>query len=347
MATIITPYTTQTISITYPSTTYPAPPTYTGSSGPAGISGRTQQQNGYAFFDSKMHLLMPSGGAPRKGIIALHGANQTAYQAVIGGNWGDYTFSLSDRGGYAILGLDHGQLSFYNPLSMAAVDAAYTVLTTLLGTPTAKVGLLASSMGGGTALQWAKKNPTKTACVAALAPSLNVDNVHGSSDWTVPTACIPQPGDANYDLYPGDWPDTTNGPAVDYAYLVSNPTFNGGPSPYNATEWANNVVANGYADLNRHPENWRGIGVPIRLWKAQRDGTGPYQEAVWWVGQVNDPLVTIRPLITRTGADHMAGTWGTMNAAMTAPSGLSDYNIQVQGGVPRWEFVDFFAQYLG
>ena len=48
---------------------------------PAGTgSGRTQQQNGYAFFDSVMHLIMPSGGAPRKGILALHGANETLRQ---------------------------------------------------------------------------------------------------------------------------------------------------------------------------------------------------------------------------------------------------------------------------
>lgn len=346
MAHVIKDVSSAAVSITYPSATYPAPPQYSATSGPDGIAGRTRAQNGWAFFTSRFHLILPRGYKPRKGIIAVHGANNEALDILDGDTWGDYPYAIADALGYAILVPDIGQASLNNPLSMAALDAAYTYLTTtVLGAAGSAVGLAGSSMGGMTVLQWTKRNPSLVAAVAGLAPGIDFDSGHTSVGWSPPYSIAVT--DPNYDLYP-NWPlsEAPNAPAYDYAYLVSNPTFNNGPTPYDANEWNTNVVSKGWADTVRQPEAWRGLGVPIRLWKAVRDNNSPYQANQWWVRAVNDPLVTMADLLIITGAGHQAWTWGTRDTNHQ-PNGATDADIHAAGGLPRYELVDFFAEHLG
>lgn len=339
MARVISPATTAAITSTS------STPAYGPSTGPADIGeGTTRTQNGFADFTSKIHLILPSQGLPRKGILAIHGANNDGYDFVSATSaWGTMPLDLADMLGYAIVSMDTGFRSQGNPLALAAVTAAYNYLTnTVLGVTGAKVGVIGSSMGSRNSLLWCRANASKVFGVA-LGPTYADSQVRHTigyqRQWNVPTdapnaALWPQ-------LAPG-MPGTTDTHYLDYAYLVPTPGYLGGPDPYDTSVWQTNFVNPGWGDVEMHPEYWANLGFPIRIWHAEQDEGIPYQVSEWWVGAVGSANVTKRANITRSGAKHTINTWGTMNSTQTAPSGLSDAAILASGGMPRYEMRDFF-----
>jgi pimeloyl-ACP methyl ester carboxylesterase len=74
---------------------------------------------------------------------------------------------------------DHGGNSTWgNDTAMAAMDAAYTYLTTTGGAKPGKVFLSGGSMGTLTMLNWAKRNPTKVAGIACALPAVSLTDLH-------------------------------------------------------------------------------------------------------------------------------------------------------------------------
>lgn len=111
-------------------------------------------------------LTTPPGWIPSSTsriIIGCHGRGGTATQ------YSDPPIEQHVLGlvnaGYAVLGVDHARInSWGDPDAMRALDDAYTYATTTLGVTNTKVGFMGWSMGGGTALNWIKRNPAKVSC---------------------------------------------------------------------------------------------------------------------------------------------------------------------------------------
>lgn len=103
--------------------------------------------------------------ATTKVIIGCHGRGGNGFNTV-----GSYPMEAHCtalvRAGYALFGVDHARInSWGDPDAMRALDDAYTYVTSTLGFSTTKVGLDGWSMGGATALNWAKRNASKVACM--------------------------------------------------------------------------------------------------------------------------------------------------------------------------------------
>jgi pimeloyl-ACP methyl ester carboxylesterase len=307
----IYPVTTFDPTITYPSTLYPAPQ-YT--------TGTTQQQlDGWAFFTSNVLLHLPewSNGAGRPPLLACHGRNNTAnsaFGANYGSNWGDYIMSLVNAG-FAVLAADMGQNSWSNNLALRMLDLGYAYMTALTGAT--KVGLIGSSMGTNSALQWHRRYPDKVAGTYLISAFSDLDTIRNTGGWTAPYSVAG--GDPNAGItYPAPG-DATMTASINGAYKCTDDVG-----------WTANGILQGHTPA-RYPADWR--GRYIRLQHAQMDATVPYQSAVWWVNQVNDPKCTLR-LVSASTADHLAYTHlagGTTDAATLAA-----------GGAARTELRDFF-----
>lgn len=98
-----------------------------------------------------------------KVIVFCHGANGSGYQAGIYPIEAHVT-ALRDAG-FVVLGVDHARINSYaDPDACRAMDDVYTYVTSTLGYSSTKIGLMGWSMGGGTALNWLKRQPSKVAC---------------------------------------------------------------------------------------------------------------------------------------------------------------------------------------
>lgn len=121
-------------------------------------------------------------------LIGLHGTDaaptvfaQVGYQVALGGvaRW------LADTTRYGVLAIDAGgQETWGNDTSLTAVAAAITYARGAWANPTAKVGLLAYSMGGAVALNYANNHPSDIAGVVAFAPVTNLDTQYAESQFT-------------------------------------------------------------------------------------------------------------------------------------------------------------------
>lgn len=305
------PATTFDTTISYPSTDYPAP-SYTG-------TGATAQANGWAPFTSNGLLHRPdwSNGSGRKGILALHGNNQTAWSAFqpgAGGRWGDYTRALADYG-FVVLAMDLGGLSNGNNLAMRALDLAYSYLCGITGGST--VGLLGSSDGGLAALNWLHKRPSQVKATFLVNPYIDVDSQRQTTGWVKPWSIAASDPNAGI-TYP-----TGDGGASASAYLCANDT-----------DWQNNAVAQQHTPA-RYPGDY--AGKRIHIAKSQLDATIPYQQDVWWVGAVNSPTVTLS-IYNPTGNDHQPST--------LLAGGATDSATTAAGGLPRSALRDFFYEFL-
>jgi pimeloyl-ACP methyl ester carboxylesterase len=235
----------------------------------------------------------------RKCIIVRSGHNSdgTGVGPLQGGFFFELTRGLIDAG-FTVYCIDAGgPNSWWNAASTTALKAAISHLQSLFGIT--KVGLFGGSMGGGVCIQALKDATVKAnVCgVATISAPVDLDYAHGTAGYTPPytydTAATPTFGDWQADCEAAD------------AYNT------------NAAGWAAATVGHHIWD---EPASWRGLPFPLKLWHGDRDQVVPYAMAQWWVGQVNDPQVTLRTL---PGAFHTPPT----------PEFL---------GPPTAEYIDFF-----
>jgi fermentation-respiration switch protein FrsA (DUF1100 family) len=111
------------------------------------------------------------------------------------------------QAGYLLLAVEHaGIAAWSNAATMARMDDAYAYAMTL-GAKTGKVGIIGWSMGGLTALNWIKRNPTLVGASWLWAPVTDLDWARTQSTWgTEITAAYPS-GSAGYNIHdePASW----------------------------------------------------------------------------------------------------------------------------------------------
>lgn len=84
--------------------------------------------------------------------------------------------------GYAVLSpLLGGSQTWGNELQQNGITAAYNYIK--LKTGREKITLIGQSMGGLGAIIWAKNNPEKVDRLAAVIPVINLEDLHGRTDY--------------------------------------------------------------------------------------------------------------------------------------------------------------------
>lgn len=199
-----------------------------------------------------------NGASGLRGVIIIHGHGGTCLQMAQGSAFADHPRKLADEG-FAVIGIDVGGTSWFGPAAMTAVTTAYNELITTLGCTGTKVGLMGWSMGGGTVLNWLKQNPALVACCWAWSPALDLDWLSMKSGYTPP-------------------------------YSTDGDTA--------SASWGTEIAAvhpSGYTNSNpmTNTTSFKGV-CPIMVSHATDDATLPYHSSVYWIGQVNDPQVTLR-----------------------------------------------------
>jgi acetyl esterase/lipase len=122
-----------------------------------------------------------------KCIIGCHGHGGTGFQYGVG-PLNIHTDALA-AAGYIVFGIDHARINSYgDPDAMGAITDAYFYLMGQLGQAgNTKVGLMGWSMGGLTALNWTKKNPTYAAATWVFNPATDLRFLHDSNAVYPPT----------------------------------------------------------------------------------------------------------------------------------------------------------------
>jgi len=182
---------------------------------------------------------------------------------------GYHTWQLAEAG-YLMGSIDAGGgTAWSNSAAMDRATDGYNWLTGTAGAKTGKIGLMGWSMGGMTALNWAKRNPTLVAGVLLWAPATDLDYFHSTSGYT-PAYGSALPNNAGWTS------------EIDASY----------GSPYATT-------STGYRIRDEY-SSWAGLGIPIRVIHASDDTTIPVaQSQNGFVPGVNDANVTLRtPLPT-------------------------------------------------
>lgn len=102
--------------------------------------------------------------ATTKPLIITHGRTGTGYGAGVGATIEPYVTALVVAG-FACLAIDHARInSWGDPDAMRAMIEASDRITAK-GFTSAKLGIFGASMGGATALNFAKRYPSRTACM--------------------------------------------------------------------------------------------------------------------------------------------------------------------------------------
>lgn len=142
-------------------------------------------------------------------VIFCHGHGGTGYQAVFP-PVEQHTTALA-AAGYCVYGIDHARInSWGDPDAMTAIDNAYTYITTTLGITNTKIGLLGWSMGGVTALNWTRRNPSKVSACWVFNPATDLRFFHDAGGAYTPTYSI---GGATQGTYTAEL-DTTFTPTT-------------------------------------------------------------------------------------------------------------------------------------
>lgn len=124
----------------------------------------------------------------RRGILCLHGhgADATVFTPGAQSNTfavGNHARALAEAG-FIVLSIDAGgPAPWANDPSMTAITAAHTWLTGAGGAKTGVVGLVAWSMGGLNAFNWAKRNPATVSAMELFAPVTDLDYFHGLANF--------------------------------------------------------------------------------------------------------------------------------------------------------------------
>jgi alpha-beta hydrolase superfamily lysophospholipase len=120
----------------------------------------------------------------KRAVLYCHGGNGTAYQGVREGATFPSTNQLMRAivmAGYPVFAADMGGTAFGNDATLAAMSAYYDIVMTFgVGNPGGKAGgvfIVGHSMGGLTALNFARANKAKVAGCVLLQPLMNVQDV--------------------------------------------------------------------------------------------------------------------------------------------------------------------------
>lgn len=129
-------------------------------------------------------------------VIGCHGHGATGFQ--FGQQPLEPHVTALAQAGISVLGIDHARInSWGDPDAMRALDDAYAYVQTL-GYTKAKVGLLGWSMGGATALNWAKRNPTKVGAAWLFNPVTDLRFFRDNSGAYTPAYSIGGATGGNY-----------------------------------------------------------------------------------------------------------------------------------------------------
>lgn len=256
------------------------------------MSVRTKYEKGYSASNPIFASLLTYDYAytfdrSKKGIIALHGHGGSALQYIGGGAIRKHPAALA-KAGYVVLAVDLGSTSWSSDAALAAVTDAHTWLANKVAD--GKIGIMGYSMGGLTSLNWIKQNSEKVAAVWLWNPLLDLDWAHSTVGY------VPPEGGSVANV--SGWVTE-----IDAAY---------------SGNFATNSV--GHKVMNE-PITYR-LGIPIKVCSAVDDTTIPISHGRYFVGQVNDPLVTQR---------------------LPEPTG-GHGNTSIN--VPTQEVVDFYKAYL-
>lgn len=169
------------------------------------------------------YALMPKNYRPdgsSRGVIWCHGATYDEMSIANASFPNSVALFRAIAERYAILGCTFGGDAWGNDTAIARVSDAKTYLQGTLGAASGSVIVMGSSMGGATAMAWARANPSLVACLVLFVPvsDLNdiVSNNRGGLAGSVNTA------------YGGAYNNGTHGPthnpAVFAASLAGIPT---------------------------------------------------------------------------------------------------------------------------
>lgn len=134
-------------------------------------------------YNTMLHLPTWNGtGQGLRGIVVPHGHGGDATQASQGRSFWTHPSALADAG-FAVMSVDMGGASWMANSAMDAITAAYNDLMGL-GCTGRKIGFMPWSMGCGSALVWAKQNPTKVAAMWLWSPVTDLDWIHATAGYT-------------------------------------------------------------------------------------------------------------------------------------------------------------------
>jgi dienelactone hydrolase len=230
----------------------------------------SQYPRSVAGYNTMLHTPRWNGkGAGLRGIIVCHGHGGNALQAQQGEGFWTHPSVLADAG-YAVMAVDEGATSWMDDACMTAITAAYNDLVSTVGITGTKVGLMGWSMGGGSALNWVKRNPTLAAAVWLWSPLTDLDWVHGTGGYTP-------------------------------AYATGGLTPAGGWATEIDTAYGGNYAANAPGHkVYDEPSTWANI-CPIKIAHATDDDTLPVAASTSFVANVNSTKVTLRTPDTTGG----------------------------------------------
>lgn len=253
----------------------------TYATGQYGISGDNS-----LIMDNGKHRDTPS---KRKVILVRsgHGSDGTGVGPLQAGAFFEVTRALADAD-FTIYSIDAGgPNNWWSPRGMTAMTAAGAWVKSTWGVT--KYSIFGGSMGGGQAIQ-AAKTPAIAADlvgVATISAPVDLDYANGTPGYTTPYTY-----DTTQTPTFGDWSGTVVG------------TGCRATDSYNCTAAAWTTTTAGHR-IHDEVASWRGLAFPISMWHGTLDQVVPYNQAAWWVGQVNDPNVE---LITLPGAFHTPPT---------------------------------------
>jgi len=201
------------------------------------------------------------------GVIVLHGHNGSSLQSTVAtSGFGAHVQALADAG-IMVLAIDAGgPVAWSSPAAMTAITSAYTWLTGAGGAHSGKVGLFGWSMGGLTALNWLKRNPSLVAGTWLWAPCSDLD-------WARPTA--------------------------GYTPAYATGGVNGAWQTEIDAAFGSYAATAGYRVRDEY-STWTGKG-PIRIAHANNDTTVPIGQSTAFIAGVADATVTQRVVTT---GDH-------------------------------------------
>lgn len=150
------------------------------------------------------------------GVIYCHGAGQLGADptnSVLGGQYPLYN-ALREK--FCLTSGDFGGNSWGNPSAVGNVDSMKTWMQSTMGVKSGKVALVGISMGTLTALNYAKANPSKVACVVSVLPAVNLNDFYSNNRGGFAASVT--------SAYGGSYNDSTQGPTSNpYNYAASFP----------------------------------------------------------------------------------------------------------------------------
>lgn len=198
----------------------------------------------------------------RRGVLCFHGhAGDCGQYQPASTSLGAHVEALVDYLDVVVLAIDDaGGAAWSDQTAMDRATDGYTYLTARAKSP--KILVVGWSMGGLTALNWIKRNPTLVAAAWLWAPCSDLD-------WANSTAAY-SPAYGGTVANNAGW--TTEIGAAFPSYSSSSVGFR---------------VRDEYA-------SWRGLGIPIKVCHASDDATIPPAQSTAFVAGVNDAQVTSR-----------------------------------------------------